>query len=191
MLNRRTSRGLAAALACLATLGAILVLFPREILTTTSSPQPADYLVVLGGDAKSRALHAAELFSSNLAPMILVSGIGDGDLACKILKANGVPESAIQRESRSRTTKENAENSLLILRAADAKRVALVTSWYHSRRALACFRHKAPEIEFYSFPVQSNLKWGDWFHGPVRSEVAREYGKILGYAACYGIWPWG
>ena len=33
-----------------------------------------------------------------------------------------------------------------------AQRVIIVTSWYHSRRALACFEHYAPDMKFYSRP---------------------------------------
>jgi hypothetical protein len=39
-----------------------------------------------------------------------------------------------------------------LLRQMGAKRVIIVTSWYHSRRALACFEHYAPDIKFYSRP---------------------------------------
>jgi uncharacterized SAM-binding protein YcdF (DUF218 family) len=63
-----------------------------------------------------------------------------------------VPEKVIMLECGSHTTRENAEFSIPLLRQIGAHRVIIVTSWYHSRRALMCFEHYAPDIKFYSRP---------------------------------------
>jgi uncharacterized SAM-binding protein YcdF (DUF218 family) len=81
-------------------------------------------------------------------------------------------------------------------------RVIVVTSWYHSRRALNCFEHAGPEMQFYSRPA-----FYDYPGAPGRSatrpkdlgraereavagHVRSEYIKLLGYWVRYGIGPW-
>jgi len=71
-----------------------------------------------------------------------------------------VPETAIQVEDHSINTKENAEFSLRRLRALKSQRVILTTSWYHSRRALKCFRHFGPELTLYSCPAPFDARDG-------------------------------
>ena len=88
-----------------------------------------------------RPERAAELFKEHAAPRIIVSGFGDCEINRRILLKAGVPANAIQLEDRSRTTRENAGFTIQLLRAENVHRVILVTSWYHSRRALACFEH--------------------------------------------------
>jgi uncharacterized SAM-binding protein YcdF (DUF218 family) len=70
-----------------------------------------------------------------------------------------------------------------------AHRVILVTSWYHSRRALACFEHFAPDMKFYSRP--SYVEDHSWKlnRGGYSKHVNIEYVKILGYWVGHGVWP--
>lgn len=126
--------------------------FPQHVLTVDSGPVTADAMVVLGGYLKERPERAAELFKQGEAPEILVSGFGDCLFNESLLETNGVPAADIKLEAESRTTRENAKFSIALLRKMRAKCVIIVTSWYHSRRALACFEHYAPEIKFYSRP---------------------------------------
>jgi uncharacterized SAM-binding protein YcdF (DUF218 family) len=131
--------------------GVLAWLFPQQVLTVDSGPVKADVLVVLGG-TPDRAARAAELFKEGAAPRILVSGFGDAGSNKQLLEREGVPAKAIILEGKSRTTQQNAELSIALLRQMGAKRVIIVTTWYHSRRGLMCFEHYAPEIQFYSRP---------------------------------------
>ena len=127
-------------------------LFPQQVLTVDSGPVKADAMVLLGGTGMERPERAAELFKQGEAPEILVCGEGDCVSNEKLLEQNGVTNAAIFLECKSHTTRENAEFSIPMLHALGAKRVIIVTSWYHSRRALACFEHYAPDLKFYSRP---------------------------------------
>ena len=121
-------------------LGLAAVLFPQEILTVDSGPVKADALVVLGG-GDERPTRAAELFKQGAAPKVIVSGSGDCEFHERSLEKNGVPAAAIVLECDSKTTQENAKFSIPVLRQMGARHVIIVTSWYHSRRALCCFKH--------------------------------------------------
>jgi len=172
-------------------LGVGAYFFPQKILCVDSGPVKADVIVVLGGGtgARERPERSVELFKAHDAPRIIVSGEGDDGINRQILLRSGVPASAVQIESKSRTTRENAEFTIRMLRAENAHRVILVTSWYHSRRALRCFEHYAPDIQFYSRPSYFAYARADWPGKKVEHRIYLEYPKLLGYWVCYGVRP--
>jgi uncharacterized SAM-binding protein YcdF (DUF218 family) len=164
--------------------------FPQQVLTVDSGPVKADVLVVLGGSSGTeRAARAAELFKQGDAPRILVSGFGDCTSNGKLLEEEGVANADIVLEPNSHSTRENAEFSMPLLRQMGAHRVIIVTSWYHSRRALTCFEHYAPDIKFYSRPSYFGYSRAEWRPKGISSFVKSEYTKLLGYWVCYGVAP--
>ncbi|HSU53255.1 MAG TPA: YdcF family protein, partial [Candidatus Dormibacteraeota bacterium] len=165
------------------------LMFPQQFLTADSGRTKADVIVILGGSWNERAQRAAELFKENAAPAVLVSGWGDCEINRKLLVGAGVPSQAIQTECESRNTKENAQFSLKWLRDHHARRVIIVTSWYHSRRALACFRHYGNDIEFLSRPSYYAYPRSEWPQKAVPRHIRSEYVKLLGYWVYYGICP--
>jgi uncharacterized SAM-binding protein YcdF (DUF218 family) len=154
-----------------------------------SGPVHADVMVVLGGESRDRPERAAELFQEQAAPRILVSGLGDCRINRKFLIESGVPARVVQMEDQSRTTKENAIDAIRLLRQQNARRVIIVTSWYHSRRALACFEHYGPELQFYSRPSYFAFRRADWTRLKMTHHIYLEYLKVLGYWMCYGVSP--
>jgi uncharacterized SAM-binding protein YcdF (DUF218 family) len=166
-----------------------LLFFPQPFLTVDSGPVTGEVIVVLGGGSHERSGRAAELFKARAAPRIIISGAGDCEINRYLLVAAGVPAKAIELENRSRTTQENAQLTIKLLRGQKLKRVILVTSWYHSRRALACFRHYAPEITFYSRPSYFASARADWSRNRIGSRIRLEYVKLAGYWIRYGVWP--
>jgi uncharacterized SAM-binding protein YcdF (DUF218 family) len=101
----------------------------------------------------------------------------------------GVPSGFIETENESRTTKENAIDAVRLLRKQGAHRVIIVTSWYHSRRALACFEHYGPELQFFSRPSYFAYQQTDWSRQKIRHRIYLEYPKVVGYWMCYGVRP--
>lgn len=190
MLLKKKWRTIALGL-CGGLLGLLLLayLLPQQVLVLDDGFTRADAIVVLGGGSGERPAHAAELFRSNAVPKILVSGAGDADGNRLLLMHRGVPANVISLEPDSKTTKENAEFSIPLLRAAGARRVIVVTSWYHSRRALKCFRHYAPDLTFYSCPSYYGFARSTWSHDHLRRRIRVEYVKTLGYWVRYGICP--
>jgi uncharacterized SAM-binding protein YcdF (DUF218 family) len=176
------------ALGALAVVG-IAWLFAHQALTIESGDVHADVLVVLGGGTDERPTRAAELFQAGVAPLVLVSGSGDNDINVNILERNGVPESAILREPASLSTLENAKFSVALLRQKGVHRVIIVTSWYHSRRAMACFQSAAPDLRFFSRPAYRTYPRHEWSRHGTSSYIRSEYLKLVGYWLCYGVAP--
>jgi uncharacterized SAM-binding protein YcdF (DUF218 family) len=99
--------------------------------------------------------HAAALYRAGKARWVLLSGgnpPGDENVApeaeamAEVLRALGVPASAMRLEGRSRNTLENAVLSLALVRQVGARRVLLVTSALHMPRRSPCFRRSSPAV---------------------------------------------
>jgi uncharacterized SAM-binding protein YcdF (DUF218 family)/glycosyltransferase involved in cell wall biosynthesis len=171
-------------------LGALLALvaagyvFAAKLLCIESGPHRADVIIVLGGESEQRARRALELFQAGAAPGIIVSGDGDAFLIVRQLIQGGVPAGAIQMEDRSKNTKENAEFTVRLLKKEGVQRAIIVTSWFHSRRALNTFSFFAPEIRFSSLPTYHQAWPAEAVH------IYQEYPKTVWYYFHYGIAPW-
>jgi uncharacterized SAM-binding protein YcdF (DUF218 family) len=163
-------------------------LFPQQVLTVDSGAVKGDILVVLGG-GDGRAERGAELYHQGEAPSVLVTGYGDCESNIATLERLGVPASVITPEPAALTTLQNATLSVPLLRAMRVHRVILVTSWFHSRRALACFRHVAPDLQFYSRPSYLDYEPKNLNREGYSWHVNYEYAKLVGYWISYGVCP--
>jgi uncharacterized SAM-binding protein YcdF (DUF218 family) len=120
----------------------------------------ADAIVVLGrGDnfSPSRVKVAAELFNSRRAPLIFTSGVGDGSRMLQLLKQQGIPEQALQEESCSQTTGENAMFTATVLQPQSVKRIILVTDPPHMLRSLLTFRNVGFTVIPHASPLPADL----------------------------------
>lgn len=164
--------------------------FAPAILVVDSGAIKADAEVVLGGEPWTRPKRAAEVFKESAPSLVIVSGNGDCGAVRRQMEADGVPASAITTECESRSTWENAQLSVKLLREKNATNVVIVTSWFHSRRSLACFEKVAPEMHFYARPTvcpPSGLRHPDAY---TMKRVFQEYAKIAYYWVVYGVPPW-
>ena len=129
--------------------GAIVVL--GGSLATGLPPRHGPELV----DASDRVLHAARLFREGKAPLVVASGgrlpwsaadRSDAAEMADLLVEWGVAREAILLEAKARTTAENAAETARLLRPRGVRRVLLVTSSLHMRRAFASFRAEGIEV---------------------------------------------
>jgi len=170
-------------------LAAAAYCLPQDILAVDSGPVKADVIIVLGGGSHERPLRAAELFKDQAAPRIIITGAGDDQINRQLLLKAGVPATAIQIEEKSQTTRENAEFTRRLLQQDKVRRAILVTSWYHSRRALRTFEHFAPDVTFYSRPSYFAFDRDDWKRLGIYKRMRLEYLKLPGYWIRYGVCP--
>jgi uncharacterized SAM-binding protein YcdF (DUF218 family) len=136
-----------------------------SFLDVGKEPAQADLIYVLGGNPDYRPAAAAELYLQGYAPRIILSRIRDNDAtnmgvirnetdaAREILLRLGVPDSAITVTnfgSGVASTTDDARALAEYLRLHPAERVMVLTSRYHTRRALWNVRQQlgegAPEI---------------------------------------------
>ena len=114
----------------------------------------ADAIVILGGGASEntnaclyaelsqsadRAWHGARLYKAGRAPKILVTSAADAHFLIDL----GVPREAIQGPSLARNTEEEAK----ALIGQGVKRILLVTSAWHMRRAQLMYARYAKGVE--------------------------------------------
>lgn len=142
-------------------LAVVVVIFHSQILgalggylVREEGPQKADAAVVLAGDSwGNRILTAAQLERDGYVPKVLVSGpdgeygLYESDLAIPFAVKHGYPESyfvAVKNEARS--TREEAAALLPEIRREGIRRLLLVTSNFHTRRAGRIFREAAPDL---------------------------------------------
>lgn len=99
-------------------------------------------------EAADRVRYAARLFHAGKAPLIVVAAGNlpwsdaaktEALVTSQLLQELGVPSSAILVEGNSQTTRQNAINSWHLLHPHSIKKVLLVTSAWHMRRASATF----------------------------------------------------
>jgi len=161
------------------------LIFAKPLLCVERGPAKADTIVVLGGESSLRPEQAMQLFQKRASPRIIVSGDGHkGDIETYLLR-HAIPDAVIQLEPNSLNTKENAEFTCALLTSNHVTSAIIVTSWFHSRRSLACFEHFAPGIRFSSLPTlkHESFRIESW-------RVLKEYLKIGWYAVRYRIPPW-
>lgn len=152
--------------------------------------KPADVIVVLAGEETERVEHGIKLFKEGWSrkDRIILTG---GPLVWKytwatLMQAHaehlGVPKSAIMLADKSKTTEEDAIFTKEIMDKYGYKSCILVTSPYHSRRALKIFKRvMGDKIKIISAPAEKSWfqfdKW--WKRERDRARVLDEYSKFI------------
>src|SRR6266496_3306290 len=158
----------------------VLVLFAALSLTMSggflimNNPQHADVIVALAGETDRRPSRALELLRAGYAPKLLLDVpavariYGQQTIAIAQNYVNGLPD----RQSISicpiwgLSTKTEAQDVARCLGKTTAKRILLVTSDYHTRRALSTFKHELKGLNISvaaaSDPTQFGNPW--WKH---------------------------
>jgi uncharacterized SAM-binding protein YcdF (DUF218 family) len=143
-------------------------------LVQASPPQRADAALVLAGDAwGNRVLTAAQLARDGFVPKVLVSGpdgaygLHECDLAIPFAVRQGYPESYfVHIEHTARSTLAEAQAVVPVIRRMGLKRIIIVTSDFHTRRAGAIFRRLAPDLTILMVSAPDKYFTADgWWHG--------------------------
>jgi uncharacterized SAM-binding protein YcdF (DUF218 family)/glycosyltransferase involved in cell wall biosynthesis len=130
-------------------------------LKLVSPPSAADAIVVFaggvgesgqaGGGYQERVKHAIDLYRAGYAPrLVLSSGFVYSFNEAEVMRAlaidQGVPADAILLEQQAASTHANVQLVTAILNAHQWRRILLVSSPYHMRRAILTWRREAPAI---------------------------------------------
>lgn len=163
------------ALYSLALISAGSLLMERDALVN------ADVIVVLGGDGPPRAARTAVLWHQKRAPLVLITGRGDCNFIRQVLIEAGVKSDVITTECQSGSTWENATFSQPILTGMHVRSAILVTSWFHSGRAVKRFRSLMPDIRWISVPAEREKSYWRLVFDVDGIQIVKEYVKTIAY----------
>jgi uncharacterized SAM-binding protein YcdF (DUF218 family) len=142
-------------LALLAVTHTVWLEFLGRLLVRAEAPARADLLVVLAGDFYGlRIIRAGQLLREGFAPRALVSGpegiygFHESELAIRFAARHGFAESDFESFPH-RETSTRGEAAVIVpeLRRRGVRRLLLVTSNFHTRRAGSVFRAAAPDMD--------------------------------------------
>lgn len=169
-----------------------------RLLRVHAPHRPADALVLLAGDNRTRLPAVARLFHQGAAPLVLLTN--DGVFSGWSIKHQrnlynvewmeeellrlGVPKGAMVKLSfQGSGTIYDALAAREFVKDSRIKRLLVVTSDYHTRRSLWTFRRVMPEkIEIGIFAVPTNATTGNEIQ-----VVVLEYAKTFYYILRYGL----
>jgi len=174
------------------------VVLTGGMVKVTSEPKNRIYL----GDQADRLGQALLLYKGGQIQKILISGgigsilphdrIDEGQTVARFLRTAGVPAQDIWLENHSRNTHENALFSAPILQKQFRNYgYVLITSAWHMRRAVGCFRKQGIAVTPYPAALlsqQRTLNPGQWL--PSEMALLDSYWLLhewIGYATYWAV----
>lgn len=133
-------------------------------------PKADAIVVVSGGDTKARTEYGVELYQAELAPKIILSGAAfdpssqsNAEEMAQIAIKAGVLNGDVLIETESRNTRQNAQFVKEAIEAFGFKKIILVTSAYHQRRASFEFKKSLGEsVLIYNAPLMNDKHWSQY-----------------------------
>jgi uncharacterized SAM-binding protein YcdF (DUF218 family) len=168
-------------------LAAMLLVFAANAgrLLVLDAPQPSDVILVLAGETDRRPARAVQLLEQGYAPRVVLDVpaeariFGSTELQLAEKYVQNLPQSSAIRVCpiEGLSTRDESRDAEKCLARESGRRILIVTSEFHTRRALNIFSH---EMRGYSFSVamarddaEFGTRW--WTH--------REWAKT-----CLGEW---
>jgi uncharacterized SAM-binding protein YcdF (DUF218 family) len=156
-------------------------------------PEKSDAIVVLAGETNVRPARALKLLRQGVAPRVFLDVqtrdvIYDQplvDIAWKyvngLAEANRVTVCPVVGLS----TNAEAGDVSRCLQALGAHRVLIVTSEFHTRRALLIFRHRLPQYQFNAAAARNPAQFGEawWTNREWAKVTFDEWSKMLWWEA--------
>jgi len=174
------------------TLGVLLILAAiarSGPFLVISRPGPADVIVVLAGEAEQRPEQGLELLRKGYAPRLLMDVPGNTriyqwnqlELAQRYVQQ--LPEAAAITlcPILATSTRGEVQDMERCLRSIDVHTILLVTSEFHSRRALSTFGTLLPRYRYEIVPVFDPRAFGVnwWQHREWAKTALEEWAKLL------------
>jgi uncharacterized SAM-binding protein YcdF (DUF218 family) len=151
-----------------------------------------DVLVVLGGELYEpdtmgihsywRSFYGALVWRTGRFGRVIVSGHNAAPLMADFMVAHGVPREAITVENKAETTRENALEVAKLLGPTPG-RIAVLTSDFHSGRAVRAFRNAGVRVTGLPYP-DALKQMNNWlFRWTVFVTLADESVRTVWYTA--------
>ena len=169
--RRSLEIGVAAVLAYVTLFETPAVWWLASPLQREAPPRAADAIVIFaggvgesgqaGGGYQERLQRAITLYEEGWAPRIIISSgfvfaFKEAEVMRAVAIEQGVPAAAIVLETDAANTYQNVTYSKAVLERSGWRRILLVSSPYHMRRALLVWRKNAPAIDVVPEPVASS-----------------------------------
>ena len=147
-----------------------LALFARRAgqILVIDAPEPSDVIVVLAGETDRRPAHALDLLNDGLAPRVVIdvpaqTKVYDTmqiDMAERYIQ--GLPQAAAVSICPiwGLSTRAESHDVANCLAHQPVRRVLIVTSDFHTRRALSIFRHELPGKTFSIGAAHDSAQFG-------------------------------
>jgi hypothetical protein len=156
-------------------------------------PEKSDVILVLAGETKVRPGHALELLRQGMAPRVFIdvqkrTVIYDEqlvDIARKYVSGLAEANRVSVCPTVGFSTNTEAPDVIPCLQPLGAHRVLIVTSEYHTRRALAIFRHRLPQYQFSVAAARDPEHFGEawWTNREWMKTTLGEWSKMLWWEA--------
>jgi vancomycin permeability regulator SanA len=162
----------------------------------------ADAIVVFGAAQydgrpspvlRARLDHAADLYRSDVADVVVVTGgrrpgdrATEASTSASYLRAHGVPESALLREVSGTSSWQSLASAANFLKRQDRTRVVLVSDPFHNARIAAMAGELG--LDGYVSPTQTSPIGGsEEIRYLAKETVAVALGRVVGYRRVSGI----
>jgi uncharacterized SAM-binding protein YcdF (DUF218 family) len=159
-------------------------------LLVINSPQPSDVILVLAGETDQRPQRAFQLLHQGYARRIVLDvpaegkefGFSDVELAQKYLQQFPDAASVSICPTEGLSTRDESHDAEKCLQKEAGNRILLVTTDFHTRRALSVFRHELRGRTFSVAAAHEDREFGEswWRH--------REWAKTCLYE--WLRWTW-
>jgi hypothetical protein len=174
-----------------AVLAVLLVLFATQAgrFLVVDAPLPSDVIVVLAGETDRRPTRALELLQQGFGKRVLIDVPADStiytftqlDLAQKYVQS--LPQAAAVSVCPivGLSTKAETEDVEKCLTRMNSGTVLIVTSEFHTRRALSIFRQELPRRTFSVAAEYDSAQFGThwWTHRQWAKTVVDEWLRLL------------
>lgn len=169
----------------------LLLLFAANAgrLLVVNAPQPSDVILVLAGETDRRPARALELLRQGYAPRVVLDvpaaariyDVTQIELAEKYVKS--LPEAAAVSicPIEGLSTRDESHDAEKCLARKGDHRVLIVTSDFHTRRALSVFRHEVPDKWFSIAAAYDDAQFGArwWTHREWAKTFVNEWPRLL------------
>ncbi|HEX3320556.1 MAG TPA: YdcF family protein [Terriglobales bacterium] len=160
-------------------------------------PQKSDVVLVLAGETERRPNRGIELLRQAYAPKMILDvpespqfyGVSPPALAQKLIDSLPQAKQITICTISGLSTKDESTNASNCIAATGAHSVLLVTSSFHTRRALSIFRHAMPGIQFSVAAVDDPRQFqSPWWRNRQWAKVNLEEWMRLAWWYCVDRW---